>query len=295
MKQIAVISGKGGTGKILIASSLAHISKNNILADCDVDASNLYLVIKPITLKISPIPFYSGYNAKIDYNICLLCNKCINACKFDAISYDNVNYKVNINEILCEGCGQCVTICPNNAIKLVEKHVGECYVANTKFGTLIYSKLNAGASSSGKLVSFIKKHAIEFGKAENVDYIILDGPPGIGCPVIATLNSVDLSIVVIEPSHSSLSDARRAINLCKRFNILNVAIINKYDINLKITDQIIDYLNNEKIEVICQIPFDKEVLNAQKNSQTIIEHNKNSKTASILIEALNKIKQILSK
>ncbi|HNY13069.1 MAG TPA: 4Fe-4S binding protein, partial [Candidatus Wallbacteria bacterium] len=217
MKQIALISGKGGTGKTSIASAFIALAKNAVMVDCDVDAANLHLIINPITQRKLPRAFMAGYDAVLDERRCIKCGKCVPICVFGAIARDDEDEKVKINPLLCEGCGACVTICRANAIKLETKQAGEIFISNTRFGVMTHAKLKAGEGSSGKLVSEIRKQASDIAKSENNDYIFLDGPPGTGCPVIATLTGTDYAIVVIEPTVSGMHDAKRAIELCRHF------------------------------------------------------------------------------
>lgn len=292
MKQIAIISGKGGTGKTSVTAAFIQMAGSAVAVDCDVDASNLHLLISPINERRRPAAFMSGYDAVVDKSRCISCGKCIPVCVFDAISRDASDNKVKTNHLLCEGCGACVTICRANAIKLVEKQAGESYISNTRFGVMTHAKLRAGEGSSGKLVADIRKQAADIAKSENNEFIILDGPPGTGCPVIATLTGTDLAVVVIEPSVSGVHDAKRVIELCRHFKVPVAAVINKHDINPAISSAIEDFAAREKIPVAGRIAFDKIFVESMKKRMTVIEYDKNSAAAASLVAAWVTVKKI---
>ena len=294
MKQIAIISGKGGTGKTSVTAAFIQLAKRAVAVDCDVDASNLHLLISPITARKLPAPFISGYDAIVDKTRCISCGKCIPVCVFEAISRDDTDNKVKTNHLLCEGCGACVTVCHANAIKLVDKQVGESYISNTRFGVMAHARLNAGEGSSGKLVSEIRKQASEIAKSENSDFIILDGPPGTGCPVIATLTGTDLAVVVIEPSVSGIHDAKRVIALCRHFKVGVAALINKYDVNPSLSEAIEKFAARENIRVIGKIAYDRIFVESMKKRMTALEFDKNSKAAISLVSAWEDVKKSLA-
>ncbi len=285
MKQIALISGKGGTGKTSVTAAFIQLAKNAVAVDCDVDAANLYLLISPRNQRRSPAAFMSGYDAEVNKNRCISCGKCVPICVFDAIARDEADNKVKINHLLCEGCGACVTICRANAIRLVNKQAGESYISNTRFGVMAHAKLRAGEGSSGKLVAEIRKQAFDIAQSENNDFIILDGSPGTGCPVIATLTGTDYAIVVIEPTVSGIHDAKRVIELCRHFKVGVMAIINKYDINPAMSEVIERFADRENIKVIAKIAYDKIFSEAMKKQMTVVEYDKNSAAAASLVSA----------
>ncbi|HBC73372.1 MAG: hypothetical protein A2008_10790 [Candidatus Wallbacteria bacterium GWC2_49_35] len=294
MKQIAVISGKGGTGKTSVTAAFIQLAKSAVAVDCDVDASNLHLLISPITARKLPAPFISGYDAIVDKTRCISCGKCIPVCVFEAISRDDTDNKVKTNHLLCEGCGACVTVCHANAIKLINKQVGESYISNTRFGVMAHARLNAGEGSSGKLVSEIRKQASEIAKSEGIDFIILDGPPGTGCPVIATLTGTDLAVVVIEPSVSGIHDAKRVIALCRHFKVGVAALINKYDVNPSLSEAIEKFAARENIRLIGKIAYDRIFVESMKKRMTAVEFDKNSKAAISLVAAWEDVKKSLA-
>ncbi len=252
MKQIVVISGKGGTGKTVLTASFATLAKNKVMVDCDVDAADLYLLLKPEIKERHD--FRSGKTAWIDRELCQECGQCIDVCRFDAIS-DNFT----IDSISCEGCTICSYICPEAAIKLEENLSGEWFISNTKYGPFVHAKLGIAEENSGKLVSKVKEAAKEIAEKENLDYVIIDGPPGIGCPVIASITSVDLAVIVTEPTLSAIHDMKRVAQVSNHFGVPTKVVINKFDINPANSEKIEKLCEKENIEVIAQIPFSRKV------------------------------------
>ncbi|MFC1645821.1 ATP-binding protein [Candidatus Omnitrophota bacterium] len=265
MKQIVVISGKGGTGKTVITGAFAALAKNKVMADCDVDAADLHLLLQPVIKERHE--FRSGKTAKIDRKLCKECGKCISVCRFDAISES-----FTIDPISCEGCAFCSFICPEGVIRMEENISGEWYISDTRFGPMVHAKLGIAEENSGKLVSLVRKQAKELAEKENYDWVIIDGAPGIGCPVIASLSGIDCAVVVTEPTLSGLHDADRVINVAKHFGILAKLIVNKYDLNMDMTGKIERYCKDNNIDLIGKISFDKSIVEAMVSGKTIIEH-----------------------
>ena len=265
MKQIVIISGKGGTGKTVITGAFAALAKNKVMADCDVDAADLHLLLKP-TVK-EKHEFRSGKTAKIEKKLCNKCGECINVCRFDAISEDFV-----INPISCEGCAFCSFICPEGAIKMEENISGEWFISDTRFGPMVHAKLGIAEENSGKLVSLVRKQAKDLAEKENCDWVIVDGAPGIGCPVIASLSGIDRAVVITEPTLSGLHDADRVINVARHFKVETRLVINKYDLNLDMTKEIEKYCQEHNVGLIGKIGFDKSVVKAMVDGRTIIEY-----------------------
>jgi len=265
MKQIVVISGKGGTGKTVITGAFAALAKNKVMADCDVDAADLHLLLQP---KIKERhDFRSGLSAVIDKKVCQQCGKCIAACRFSAISDTFV-----VDHISCEGCAFCSHVCPVQAIKMEENLAGEWFISETRFGPMVHAKLGIAEENSGKLVSLVRKKAKELAEKNNCDWVIIDGAPGIGCPVIASLSGIDYAVVVTEPTLSGLHDALRVIEVTKHFNVPSRLVINKYDLNPDMSKKIEEHCGKNGISLIGKVRFDKTVVEAMVEGKTIMEY-----------------------
>ena len=291
MKEIVVISGKGGTGKTSITASFAYLGgKDIVVADCDVDAADMHLLMKPDFAKSED--FYSGEIAIINQDICTACGECADVCRFDAIPVINDQYIVQ--PLDCEGCGYCARICPVEAIKMEVQNVGRWYISNTRVGNiLVHAKLGIGAENSGKLVAKVKNEAKQIAKENNKDFIIIDGSPGIGCPVVSSLSGANFVVLVTEPTISGLHDLRRVYELVKKFNIKAGCIINKSDINPQVSGEIEEFLKKENIIHFSNLPYDEAFTNAMTNGQTIVEYGQNNLTA-ILTDSWNMIKQTVT-
>ena len=288
MKEIVIISGKGGTGKTSITASLAIIAKNNaVIADCDVDAADMHLLLAP---KIEhKEDFYSGQLAKIDTDICTLCNLCVEACRFDG-AINLIDNKLVVDEISCEGCAYCEKVCPVDAIEMFDAKAGDFFMSKTKIGnTLVHARLGIGADNSGKLVTKVKTEAKKTAQKNNIPYTIIDGTPGVGCPVIASITGTNYVIIVTEPSQSGMHDMKRAFELVKKFNIKSACIINKADINPKISEEIKDFLKKNNIDLLAELPYDEKFSEAITAGQTIAEYDKNYH--KIITEIWEKIKK----
>lgn len=277
MKEVLIVSGKGGTGKTSITASIASIVKNAVFADCDVDAADLHLILNPKIYEEHE--FISGHLPDIIQNDCTKCGICKQNCRFNAIKYNEDKYI--IDEIACEGCGVCAYFCPRKAIVFNESMCGHWYVSNTRFGRMVHAKLKIAAENSGKLVSAVRSKSREIAIKDNNDYIIIDGPPGIGCPVIASMTGVDYVIVVTEPTLSGLSDMKRVINLAKHFNIDIYVCINKYNVNPNIVQKIKNVLLDNNIPLIGIIPYDNDITSAQINRLSAIEYSNGSASKAI--------------
>jgi len=265
MKQIVVISGKGGTGKTIITASFAALAKNKVMADCDVDAADLHLLLAP---KIKErYEFKSGKTAKIDKKLCQQCGECITICRFDAINED-----FTVDPVSCEGCGFCSFVCPAEAIKMEENMSGEWFISETRFGPMIHAKLGIAEENSGKLVVLVKQRAKELAEKQNFDWVIIDGAPGIGCPVIASLSGIDCALVVTEPTLSGLHDADRVISVARHFKAPVKLVINKYDLNIDMTERLEKYCQNNNIELLGKVSFDESIVKAMVDGKTIIEY-----------------------
>lgn len=264
MKQIVVISGKGGTGKTVVSASFAALAKNKIMVDCDVDAADLHLLLHPAARERHE--FKSGQTAVIDNNLCKKCGKCISVCRFGAIKSDFA-----VEHFSCEGCAICSYVCPHEAIIMKENVAGEWFVSDTSYGPFVHAKLGIAEENSGKLVAKIRQIAKDMAEKQGFDYVIIDGPPGIGCPVIASLSGVDCALVVTEPTLSGLHDAERVIEVAKHFNVPVKLVVNKYDLNPAITEKIEAFCLQNGVPVAGRIIFDKSVVEALVRAKTIVE------------------------
>jgi MinD superfamily P-loop ATPase len=272
MKQLTILSGKGGTGKTTLTASLAVLARNAVLADCDVDAPDLHMLLHPEVIKTQE--FKGSKLAVIDKTKCDNCGVCREKCRFDAITE-----AIEVDPIACEGCGVCAAICPSDAITMIERISGYAYISKTKYGFMAHALLSPGESNSGKLVTLVRQNARILSEKENNDLIIIDGPPGIGCPVIASVSGVDLSLVITEPTMSGIHDLQRALQLLKHFNVTPLVCVNMYDINKENTDKILEFCEENNIKVVGKISFNPKVTEAMVNGKTIIEYAPESDVA----------------
>lgn len=264
MKQLVILSGKGGTGKTSITASFAILAKNAVMADCDVDAPDLHMLLHPTIVKTQE--FVGSQIPVIDKTKCTTCGLCKEKCNFDAITED-----LQIDAIACEGCGVCAAICPVSAITLFPRTSGKAYLSKTKYGFMSHALLDPGESNSGKLVTLVRQNAKLLSETEHLNLIIVDGPPGIGCPVIASITGVDAALVITEPTMSGIHDLERILKLLDHFNVVPFICINMYDVNVDNTNKILDFCRENRIDVVGIIPFNPEVTQAMVNGKTIVE------------------------
>lgn len=290
MKEIVIISGKGGTGKTSITASLAVLAGNKaVIADCDVDAADMHLLMKPIIKKSEN--FYSGVIAKIDEINCSNCGICAERCRYNAITEIDDQHIVNV--LNCEGCGYCEKVCPNRAISMEEQNVGDWFISNTKIGNiLVHAKLGIAAENSGKLVAKVKNEAKQIAEKEGSEYIIVDGSPGIGCPVVSSLSGANYVVLVTEPSLSGLHDLKRVFELVKKFRLKAGCIINKYDINPDVTNQILQFLQDESISHIASLPYDENFTKAMTMGKTIVEYD-TGELKNLMVSSWEQIKELV--
>lgn len=287
MREITILSGKGGTGKTSITAALASVAQNAIFCDNDVDAADLHLIFEPQNTE--KYTFLSGWKANIDTGKCTACNLCIDYCRFDAIY--STGYKLlKINAFKCEGCRLCEKVCPAGAITSNRGSNNYWYVSSTRFGTLVHARMGPGEENSGKLVMQIRKRAKEIAIEDKLSFIINDGPPGIGCATISSLSGTNLALIVIEPTKSGLHDAQRLVDLIGAFNIEVYAIINKYNLSPGMAINIEAYLKTNKIPLIAKVPFDKQVVQAMIAGKTIVEFNPGSGISNIIREIWKTLK-----
>jgi MinD superfamily P-loop ATPase len=272
VKQIVVISGKGGTGKTILTGAFAALAKDKVMADCDVDAADLHLLLSPEVRERNI--FKSGVTAFIDEEACTGCGKCMEACRFQAINVSDKNGQksYSIDPISCEGCAFCGLICPVNAIQMQENESGEWFVSDTRFGPMVHARLGVAEENSGKLVTLVRQKAKEQAESRGLGLVIVDGAPGIGCPVIASIAGVDCALVVTEPTLSGLHDARRVISVARHFGISAKLVINKYNLNEEMSKKIEEYCVQDKIPLIGKIGFDKNIVKAMVEAKTVIEY-----------------------
>ncbi len=262
MKQIVFISGKGGTGKSTLVASLSILVQDKMLADCDVDAPNLHILLKRDTLKKDD--YFGAKEAVIDSSICIKCGLCKETCRFGAI-----NEECEIISMKCEGCGACTLVCPQEAIKIEEVKTGETFVSSTPRGNFSHALLDIGAEGSGKLVTEVRKNINYCIKSEK--WVLIDGSPGIGCSVIASITGADAVVIVSEPTKSGKSDLERVLGVTKHFGVPAFICINKYDLNPEVTSEIEDISTREDSPVIGKIPFDPSIVEALQEFKTPIE------------------------
>lgn len=267
--EIAVISGKGGTGKSCISAAFATSGDRVVLTDCDVDAANLYLLFNPV-LEDEEV-YISGHKATVDASKCTNCGLCIEYCRFDAISAgDEI---VIISEISCEGCFLCSRICQENAIRMIPNDKSRMYSGAFRNGKMVYGRLAPGEENSGKLVNMVREKAKNIAKENGIDNIILDGPPGIGCPAISTITGVDKVIIVTEPTISGLHDLQRATAIVNKSGRKPIVIINKCDLNPSLTEQIQKWCVDNNIKAGGILPFDTKMVESMVKGKSIIEYN----------------------
>ena len=275
MKEIVVISGKGGTGKTSIVAAFAALAGKKVLADCDVDAADLHLVLNP---GIEHREDFSGSKkARILENECVACNRCIEECRFDAIHYPVLNNgeiadTPQINPIFCEGCGVCMRVCPAEAISFEPAVNGELYISSTNHGPMVHARLGMAEGNSGKLVTQIRQEARSIAEREGLDYIIIDGSPGIGCPVIASITGADLVLVVTEPTLSGRHDLLRVSELTAHFRIPTIVCVNKWDLNPEIAEQIEAEAKECGIKAAGRVRYDNAITKAQIMRTSVVEY-----------------------
>ena len=292
-KELMIVSGKGGTGKTTVCAAFSELSKadneRNIFEDCDVDASNLHLLLKPEVME--KFNFSGGKSAEIKQDRCNQCGVCVSYCHFEAIELTD-DSKFKINELKCEGCGLCLYICPNNAIIENERISGQYYISDTKNDLVVHAKLGITEKNSGKLVYTVRTNTARLAEKFSLPRILGDGPPGTGCSVIASVAGTDMVLIVTEPTMSGLHDMKRTLELAKIFKLRTAIIINKTDLNRKINQRIYLLARSFNSDVIAEIPFDQNINEALKSGKNIIEYGK-GKACKEIEKAWIRLKEIL--
>lgn len=292
MKEIVIISGKGGTGKTSLTASFATLAGQQgkaVFADCDVDAADLHLVLAPEVQERNE--FISGHVARVDPKRCLSsgedgsCSKCIELCRFGAIAH-STKIGFTVDEGACEGCGVCARFCPSKAIDFVDRRCGEWYISKTRFGPLVHAALDARAENSGKLVTTVRKEAKRIAEETKADWIIVDGSPGTGCPVIASITGADEVVIVTEPTMSGQHDLERVASLARHFSIPFSVVVNKADINRMRADETKALCARNDVPFLGMIPYDRAVTKAQIEGKSVIEYCENGGSSENDIPAI---------
>jgi MinD superfamily P-loop ATPase len=267
VKEIVILSGKGGTGKTTTAAGFAVLAGRCVVADADVDAPDLHLLLHP--KKVDGGEFFSGYTAIRDEELCNRCGLCRSTCRFDAIDEN-----LRISPLECEGCGACTLVCPNGAIKMQEAIAGEWFIGQVFTGLMVYAKLKPGKGSSGKLVSLVRGKARAKCREDGLELLITDGPPGIGCPVIAAVGGANLAVVVTEPTAAGLHDLERVIGVCRHFRVPAAVVINKADLNLPVAGRIKSFCKNISVPVLGEIPYDQDVTESIRCGRPLVMYSR---------------------
>jgi MinD superfamily P-loop ATPase len=287
MKEITVISGKGGTGKTSFAASFAALARDAVFTDCDVDAANLSLLMRPVQKEAHE--FKASRQAFIRKEKCSSCGLCLELCRFEAIGDD-----FQVDPISCEGCGVCFYACPEEAILFEEVVSGEWFVSQTPYGPLVHARLGIAEENSGKLVTLVRNKAKEIARAENRNSLITDGPPGIGCPVIAALADASAALVVTEPTLSAVHDMERVIEVCRHFGVPVLVSINRYDLDEENTARIEKYCQEHDIPLAGKVPLDRVVTEAMIEGLPVVEYS-DGEVSQRLREIWEQINQHLQK
>jgi len=268
LKELTIVSGKGGTGKTTVTAAFASLVPEKIMTDCDVDAADLHLILQPEILREEK--FIGGRMPQMDKSLCTDCGLCQQECRFAAIDYSEER-GYHINPFACDNCGLCAFVCPEGAITMVDAVNGAWYISRTPYGKMVHAKLGIGEDNSGKLVTLVRQQAKKLAEEENLSLIINDGPPGIGCPVTAAITGASMVLVVTEPTIAGIHDLERVCELCRHFQLPVLVCINKYSINLVNTQKIRQYCQEREIPVVGEIPFEPQVNQALVARKSVVD------------------------
>ena len=282
IREIVIVSGKGGTGKTSLAAAFAALAKNGILCDADVDAADLHLLMQPEVKERTD--FMGGSKAVINPDLCTGCGTCRTLCRFDAISD-----RYEVDPIRCEGCGVCVDFCPEQAIDFPVQRCGEWYISATRFGPMVHARLGIAEENSGRLVSLVRKETRQLAEERGLELILTDGPPGIGCPVIAAIGGATALVIVVEPTVSGIHDMERVVDLAAHFKVPGMVIVNKFDLNVKMTETIEKLAVKRNIVVLGRVPFDPVFTRSMVQGQTLFEYGAETPTRQVVRDIWAKI------
>ena len=282
IREIVIVSGKGGTGKTSLAAAFAALAKNGILCDADVDAADLHLLMQPEVKERTD--FMGGSKAVINPDLCTGCGTCRTLCRFDAISD-----RYEVDPIRCEGCGVCVDFCPEQAIEFPVQRCGEWYISATRFGPMVHARLGIAEENSGRLVSLVRKETRQLAEERGLDLILTDGPPGIGCPVIAAIGGATALVIVVEPTVSGIHDMERVVDLAAHFRVPGMVIVNKYDLNVEMTETIEQLAVQRNLVVLGRVPFDPVFTRSMVQGQTLFEYGAETPTRQVVRDIWAKI------
>ena len=282
IREIVIVSGKGGTGKTSLAAAFAALAKNGILCDADVDAADLHLLMQPEVKERTD--FMGGSKAVINPDLCTGCGTCRTLCRFDAISD-----RYEVDPIRCEGCGVCVDFCPEQAIDFPVQRCGEWYISATRFGPMVHARLGIAEENSGRLVSLVRKETRQLAEERGLELILTDGPPGIGCPVIAAIGGATALVIVVEPTVSGIHDMERVVDLAAHFRVPGMVIVNKYDLNVEMTEAVEKLAVQRNLVVLGRVPFDPVFTRSMVQGQTLFEYGEETPTRQVVRDIWAKI------
>ena len=282
IREIVIVSGKGGTGKTSLAAAFAALAKNGILCDADVDAADLHLLMQPEVKERTD--FMGGSKAVINPDLCTGCGTCRTLCRFDAISD-----RYEVDPIRCEGCGVCVDFCPEQAIDFPVQRCGEWYISATRFGPMVHARLGIAEENSGRLVSLVRKETRQLAEERGLDLILTDGPPGIGCPVIAAIGGATALVIVVEPTVSGIHDMERVVDLAAHFRVPGMVIVNRYDLNVEMAETIEKLAVQRNLVVLGRVPFDPVFTRSMVQGQTLFEYGAETPTRQVVRDIWAKI------